>query len=366
MKSIILLPIFLSFMLSTSAFALPKEKSVVDIHAHIGCIGIKSDCFMSEGMKRSFKFKLLLKSFGTNLKEMEMFGDELPARKLDQKIKESKYIRKTVILALDGLIDPAAEKDVDPNSKIQSKEGLDLEKTPNFVPNDFVYGLTKKFDSFYFGASINPNRKNALVLLDQAIAQGAVLVKLIPNIMGINLSDKSYIPFYLKLVKYNIPLLVHVGDEAIFNRTDNSLGDPRLLELPLQLGVKVIAAHLGTTGVSDEQPNFEHFLNLSRKYKNLYSDFSGMTNLNRKKYLKGAVSDNDIADRILFGSDYPLINISIFTSPIYQIPIIPPAKIRTLLQIKNPFDRDIELKEYLGLRDNNYTLFKEVLRLPSN
>lgn len=352
-------------LVTMNAYAHPPEKSVIDTHAHIACLGEKSNCYISDQMKKGIKFKFLLGSFGVSQSQIEKEGDEVVAQALDKYIQKSKYVKKVVVLALDGYIDSEKESGVDENSTAQGKMGLDLQKTSLFVPNEHVYQLTKKYSNFYFGASINPNRKNALALLDEAAKNGAVLVKLIPNTMGINLADEKYTPFYRKLVEYKIPLLVHIGNETLFKPSENSLGDPRNLELPLKLGVKVIGAHLGTTGDSDEVENFDHFLDMSKRFPNLYSDFSGMTNLNRKKYTGRAIQDKSILSRILYASDYPLNNFVLGTSPVYQYPKIPLKKILHISRIKNPFDRDVELKEAMGMKEANFNNYKDVLRIPS-
>ncbi|NIT61545.1 MAG: metal-dependent hydrolase, partial [Aliifodinibius sp.] len=75
-------------------------------------------------------------------------------------------------------------------------------------------------------------------------------------IMYIDPSNPAFIPFYKKMVELNIPLLSHTGMEKSFAGARDELADPVKLELPLRLGVTVIAAHISTTGKSEGQGNF--------------------------------------------------------------------------------------------------------------
>ena len=102
-----------------------------------------------------------------------------------------------------------------------------------------------------YGASINPNRPDALARLEKAKSNGAVLIKWIPAIMAIDPADPNLTGFYRKLVELDLTLLTHAGQERSFAHADDKLGDPLRLELPLSLGVTVIAAHIATTGENE-------------------------------------------------------------------------------------------------------------------
>ena len=100
---------------------------------------------------------------------------------------------------------------------------LDETRTQIYIPNDFLARELPKYPNLLFGASINPNRKDSIELLERAAAQGAVLVKWIPSIMDIDPSDEYLIPFYQKMAELGIPLLSHAGMEQSFANARDEL-----------------------------------------------------------------------------------------------------------------------------------------------
>ncbi|XOF34222.1 MAG: amidohydrolase family protein [Candidatus Electrothrix sp. YB6] len=135
---------------------------------------------------------------------------------------------------------------------------------------------TEKFANLHFGASINPNRTDAVERLRQARRDGALLVKWIPSIMNIDPADPRHIPFYRAMAELGIPLLSHTGMEKSFAGSRNEPADPRRLELPLQQGITVIAAHIATTGKTEGENNFQRILPMLRQYPGLYVDISSL------------------------------------------------------------------------------------------
>jgi len=198
-----------------------------------------------------------------------------------------------------------------------------------------------------FGASVNPYRKDAVERLTRVKAQGAVLVKWIPSIMEIDPADPRLKPFYLKLVELNLPLLSHAGEERSFTSTSDSFCDPDRLRLPLRLGVKVIAAHIASTGKYHGERSTDRLARLMREYPNLYSDISSLTQINKHGYLKEALTRPEFKNRLLYGSDFPLINTAL-VSPWYYALRLSPRQLLTISHTTNPWDADVLLKHGLG------------------
>ena len=86
-------------------------------------------------------------------------------------------------------------------------------------------------------------------------ADGAVLLKWLPSVQGIDPADPRHRPFYRRLAELRLPLLSHTGAEESFTGADNALADPERLRLPLEEGVTVIAAHCAANGTSAGEPN---------------------------------------------------------------------------------------------------------------
>jgi len=197
-----------------------------------------------------------------------------------------------------------------------------------------------------FGASVNPHRPDALERLAWAKAHGAVLVKWIPPVMEIDPGDPRLIPFYRKMAELNLPLLSHTGREKSFSRADEEFGDPEKLRLPLSLGVTVVAAHIASSENYHGERGPDRLARLMGEYPNLYSDISALTDINKPGCLRGALTRKEYAGRLLYGSDFPLINTAL-ESPWYWLRLSLREKI-AITRMKNPWDRDVQLKHDLG------------------
>jgi predicted TIM-barrel fold metal-dependent hydrolase len=126
------------------------------------------------------------------------------------------------------------------------------EKAKFYVPNDHVLGLAKKYSQIIPACSIHPARKDAVEELERCAEKGAKVLKLLPNCHHVDCSDIQYQPFWEKLAKLGLPFLAHTGGEFSVPVLDAKFADPRILRLPLECGVKVIAAHgAGKSGIWD-------------------------------------------------------------------------------------------------------------------
>ncbi len=319
-----------------------EEAHVIDWHVHVAGLGFgDSGNFINEEMRGNFRFEFFLSWMDVTEEELKEYGDQILIQKLNDKIVQSKYVDQAVILAMDGVID---EK-----TKI-----LDHRKTQVYVSNKFVASQTARYPNLLFGASINPNREDSLELLEEVYQQGAVLIKWIPNIMYIDPSDEKFIPFYKRMAELNIPLLTHTGMEKAFANAKDHFADPRLLELPLRCGVTVIAAHIATTGESDDQDNFERILPMFDEYPNLYTDISSLTQLNKLGYLAKAMKQPGLTKRMIYGSDWPLSSFPLVSS-FYHVNHIGFKNSWRVSRYKNKWDYDVKLKEAFGVPETVFT-----------
>lgn len=306
----------------------------VDLHVHTAGIGAGgSGAFINDQMRDNFRFRFYLRAFGVTEDELHAGGDGIVLAKLSARVAASQRVDKAVVLAMDGVID--------------AQGLLDRDATQIFVPNAFVARETGRYDNLCYGASVNPYRRDALERLRQAKADGAVLVKWIPNIMHIDPADEAIRPFYRKLVELELPLLSHAGQERSFASAIDRYGDPQRLQLPLSIGVTVIAAHIATTGENDGEANFERILPLFASYPNLHADISSLTQINKRNYLHRALAVPGLADRLVYGTDWPLQFFPL-VSPYYHLNHIGMAAARTVASLDNTWDRDVALKEALG------------------
>lgn len=314
---------------------------IVDLHVHVAGTGAGgSGCYVSPRLRRNWRYGIYLKAFGVTRRELDQAGDAIVFQKISEKLAQSDQVSAAVILALDGVVDENGH--------------LDLERTEVYIPNDFVARETAGYSNLLFGASINPYRTDALERLETVKREGAVLLKWLPSIQHIDPADERIVPFYKKLKELDIPLLVHTGYERSFTRARHDVADPRRLELPLSLGVTVIAAHAATTGKSAGEDNMERLLAMMPAHPNLYADISSLTQLNKLGYLSRLLRRPEIRGRLVYGTDFPLINTAL-VSPWYFPFNLSWRQMRSLSRMTNPWDRDVQLKRALGVPEEAFT-----------
>ncbi len=314
--------------------SLLEQKNIIDMHVHVAGIGAgESGCYVSNALRRNWRYKTYLRAFDVTEKDLLAHGDAIVFQRISDKIMASKAIKAAVILALDGVVDAKGE--------------LDLAKTETYVPNAFVAKEVKKYPNLLFGASVNPYRHDAIKRLEQAVCDGAVLIKWLPAIQHIDPGDEGLIPFYKKLEETGLPLLTHAGGERSFTTAETSLGDPERLRLPLSLGVKVIAAHAATTGKSEGEANMLRLIRMFADYPNLYTDISSLTQANKLRYLPRLMR-HDIHDRLVYGTDFPLINTPLVSAWYYSLHLSTIQLWKISRQL-NCWDRDVLLKSALAV-----------------
>lgn len=322
-------------------------KGLLDMHCHTAGIGhCGSGSWVSDELRGSWKFPLYLRSFETTLAELESRGDRDVLDKIAKRLEESVHVDDAVVLAMDA---PHTD-DGEPHNAAGEL----------FVSNRWLGETLKEYPSLHFGASVHPSRADAVEELRWSKAQGAVLMKWLPNIQNIDPSNPAYEEYYRTLVELDLPLLTHVGAEDSFSKANDKLGDPRLLKLPLGLGVRVIAAHVASSGQIDERDNIDHLLEMMPLYPNLVADVSTLCQINRTKFLPRVLNDPRLRDRLLFGTDHPLTNTPLVTPLQYPLRLSL-AQMWDLMRTRNPWDRSVKLKAALGVPPDVFTRARDYL-----
>lgn len=328
----------------------PPPKGLLDMHCHTAGIGhCGSGAWVSEELRRSWKFPLYLRIFETSVKELQAHGDRHVLSTIARRLDESEYVDDAVILAMDTPHNEAGQ----PNPAAGEL----------YVSNRWLGEALKEYPRLHFGASVHPARPDALDELVWSKENGAVLVKWLPNIQAIDPASQAYLGYYRKLVELDLPLLTHVGAEDSFSRADDRLGDPRRLRLPLECGVRVIAAHVASSGKTDGQDNIEHLLEMMPRYPNLVADISTLTQMNRTRHLPSVLNHERLRGRMLFGTDHPLTNTPLVTPLQYPLRLTL-AQLWDLWTTRNPWDRSVKLKAALGVPPEVFTRGREYLKVP--
>jgi predicted TIM-barrel fold metal-dependent hydrolase len=231
------------------------------------------------------------------------------------------------------------------------------EKAKFYVPNDHVLGLAKKYSQIIPACSIHPARKDAVEELERCAEKGAKVLKLLPNCHHVDCSDIQYQPFWEKLAKLGLPFLAHTGGEFSVPVLDAKFADPRILRLPLECGVKVIAAHgAGKSGIWDPDYTAD-LLKMMEEFPNLFTDNSALASPNRWRTIP-ALLDPKIQSRVIHGSDFPIPSGGF--GP-WMGNLLNKSDYFKSRKIKNPLERDVFIKQAAGFEENTFFRLGELI-----
>jgi predicted TIM-barrel fold metal-dependent hydrolase len=275
---------------------------------------------------------------------LEQRFDDWYLNSLVARLRMSQHVDQAVLLAFDAVYKPDGRPD--------------QANTLAVIPNEIVFQAARKYPELLPGASIHPCRPDALDQLERCAELGAVLIKWVPNTQLMDPGDERFVPFYEKMAALGLPLLTHTGYEHALKAPRQDFGDPRLLRLPLELGVTVIAAHAGASGVDDPVEFFPFFIDMLGQYPNLYGDLAALTWINRKKYLVDMVRDMPhTLDRMVHGTDYPVP-----VWPNFFREYLGARRTLALTASRNYFDVETEIKLAAGMPRSVLARAASVLR----
>ncbi|MBV9643430.1 MAG: amidohydrolase family protein [Verrucomicrobia bacterium] len=262
--------------------------------------------------------------------------DELYVERLVYWVRDS-TLERAVILACDDLHDETGHR-------FPGLSGL-------YVPNDYVFELSRRHPMFIPAASIHPARSDAIAELERCIEAGAAMLKLLPCVQAVECNRATYKPFWERMARLNLPLLAHTGGEFSLPTHRRDLQSVETLRLPLECGVNVIAAHCGTPALPWDRDYFDQFEQMRNSFPNLYGDLSALSQITHLRTLDRLRKD---PRRILYGSDYPVLTTALWSrikgwigQPAYQ-------RIRS---IRNPLEKKAQLTLALGFSDRIFTDF---------
>lgn len=320
----------------------------VDGHVHIVGTGAGgTGCWLdSSSAFRRLQARMLLGAIGMDPESIHGDFDRLYIEHLLAKLRESS-LGSAVILG--------QEQVYDRHGKLVVGAGL------FHVPNEYILHLGRTHPEFIPGVSIHPGRPDALDELDRCIAGGAALMKLLPNVQNIDCSDRKHTRFWEHMAAAKLPLLSHTGGEKTLPVVDPELANPRRLELPLQIGVTVIAAHCATKSALFDANWFSDFVKLTRRHPNLYGDNSAFSVLNNR--IRGNTVPETLAEplasRIVHGSDWPVPVSGLWARLKGYIDGATHHQCRNLT---NLLERDYQLKRAMGYAPATFTRIRSLLR----
>lgn len=309
-------------------------KNLIDVHVHIAAFpNGKNGCCMSPGFQKGVLVRLVKWKLGLKGNAPDEINEFYVDRLLSD-LKSSRFVAKVVVLALDGVYDESGN--------------FDVNKTHMMIGNDFVHAIVEKHpNELLFGASVNPQRRDALEELDRVIEKGAKLIKVLPPSQVFDPMNPRYRPYYRRLADRKIPLLCHIGYEFSVTAGKQSFGFPENLRLALDEGVNVIGAHACSSAVFVQGRFYKMYLDLMKSYKNFYVDLSAVTLPNRASIVYHLRHHPEHFDRFLFGTDYPL---SSYATPF--LGSLSPRMQWRLWRTKNIFDKQALTLQEMGIRIN--------------
>lgn len=317
----------------------------IDCHVHIVGDGSSgSGCwFRLPGLWKKFLGRMMIKGVGLPVSSLKRDMDKLYSENLARQVRESS-LDAAVILAQDIP---------------RSDDGEPMESEAQFyVPNEYVAELAKRHEEFIPACSIHPNRPDAMDELEKCIELKMPVLKLLPNCLNIDYSDKKFVPFWNRMAEAGMILLSHTGGEMtvkVFNPED---ANPAKLVTPLDCGVTVIAAHCaGRSGLFD--PNWTpDLLEMFKKHPNLYGDNSAVATPNRARTIK-PILPSEVQQRIIHGSDYPVPVGGLGPWLMGHLSFGDCWKTR---KVKNIIERDYLLKRYSGFDTATFTRMDELIQ----
>ena len=320
----------------------------VDIHSHLLSSEVKFDRFYDK-----LALAFFAKKFDINRCELIKNGFEGYKSNFARLIKNSNFVQKSVVFGVDAKFDEGGNLVHKDKTVCASNEDVFAfyEQNPNEVVPFF---------------SVNPNRKDALNLIEKYHKMGFRGGKLLHSYWETDLNDKRYEPYFRLLSELGLPLVIHVGDENSL-ASNKALESIEQLKSPLNLGCRIVCAHMGASSdgvlsMFSRDPeklgaNYFTLLRWLREFDGLYADVSALLCINKARILPHLKTQTQIHDKILFGTDFPVPFSVILSS--YDLPF---RDRLALNRIQNPLDRYVRaMSLYFGEDSPIFSNYKKVL-----
>ena len=307
------------------------------MHVHLVGNGLRgSGCWLRLGFWHRPLAAWMARHVGMRVRPMDPEWDDAYVTHLARLVRESS-LSAAVLL---------------PHEEVYAANGEKLRDAGSmYVPNDYVFSVARAHPEFLPACSIHPARADALDELERCLEAGAVLMKCLPNCQNIDCNDPRYRRFWQRMADAGLPLLAHTGGEHTLPVVEPKYADPRVLRLPLECGVTVIAAHCATkSGLFD--PEYFHVLTaMFGEHPNLYGDTSAFNVPLRGRFVRECLSAK-IAPRLVHGSDFPVPVLGHWRR---LQGIGSRADFQRCQAIENVIERDYQLKRSWGFPPEHFT-----------
>jgi predicted TIM-barrel fold metal-dependent hydrolase len=315
---------------------------IVDCHVH-ALAATPGHGYLSGYLRKrpnvlATRVRLHISLFGSDEKIERDFEDRLA-----RTVNETPELDAAVALAFD---------------RVYAEDGTpDDANTHLSVTNEYAAELSRRHPKLLFGASVHPYRPDAIAELERCVAAGAVLVKWLPLVQGMDPAADRCRPFYEALAHHRLPLLCHTGGELSLPQKFPQYASPELLVPALRAGVTVIAAHCGTKSNPFGTDYLPVFLRMAKEYEQLYGDTAALNIPTRSYAFPHLLKDEAVRQKVVHGSDWPIPSLATYRAG-------PLRALRLLLTEGNWMRRDVLVKRSVGFDDAYFHRAATLLRLP--
>src|SRR4051812_29584316 len=160
-----------------------------------------------------------------------------------------------------------------------------------------------------FGASVHPYRRDAVAELERCVQAGAVLMKWLPIVQGMDPADDRCIPFYEALAHHKLPLLCHTGGGLSLPQEFPQYASPEILVPALRRGGTGIAAPRGTKSNPFGTDYLPVFVRMAKEHEHLYGDTAALNVPTRSYAYRTLLADEAVRRKLVHRSDWPIISL---------------------------------------------------------
>lgn len=235
------------------------------------------------------------------------------------------------VLTVAELLDMMDENDIEKAFLIAAKRGSKYFGFSDLaVPYELVHEVVQEYpDRFYGLAGIDPwEGMEGVRALEAAVEEmGFIGAHLYPHWFYMKPDHRKYYPFYAKCAELDVPIQMQVGhclDYLEDHPTHRSVGRPILLDT-----IACDFPELKLIGIHTGYPWVEEMISVAQKHENVYIGSDAYAPSHWKDEFVDFI-DSWGSDKVLFGTDFPVIGMERARREIDDLDIRPESKRKLL------------------------------------
>jgi predicted TIM-barrel fold metal-dependent hydrolase len=259
----------------------------------------------------------------SNLYTPEVLAQRPPREFLGEKIGVANEILAGV--TLEQYLERMDRAGIDMLFFTASKSGSAGLPASHHVPYEAVAAAVEKYPKRFRGlAGIDPTEgMRGVRALEHAVKNmGFVGAHLYPHWFGLPPDDRRYYPFYAKCVELDIPIQMQVGHCLVYTPSTplRSVGRPILLDT-----IACDFPELKLVGIHTGWPWVEEMISVAWKHRNVYIGSDAYSPRYWKAEFVHFINSWG-TKKVLFGTDFPIVDFERATREIGELDIKPEAR----------------------------------------